>query len=152
MTIETFDPDKPLDRNGRNEVTSFLYEHLDQFGDEHNDIGKAVDYCFRDGSRLKIDEPYGGFVVTGRLNGQIAGAVVVNKTGMDGYIPENILVYIATHRGHRGKGLGRKLMEAALGKAKGNVALHVEPDNPARHLYEKLGFTSKYVEMRFAKA
>ncbi len=41
----------------------------------------------------------------------MVGAVVVNGTGMEGYIPENILVYIATHKVSRGKGIGKKLME-----------------------------------------
>jgi ribosomal protein S18 acetylase RimI-like enzyme len=152
MMIKIHDPDQPLDHNGREEVSSFLFNHLDQFGDRKEDIRKAIDYCFRDGSSLKVEKPYGGFVVTGWTNGQMTGAVVVNQTGMDGYIPENILVYIATHREQRGKGLGRKLMETALGHARGNVALHVEPENPARHLYQKLGFTSKYLEMRYGKA
>jgi ribosomal protein S18 acetylase RimI-like enzyme len=44
------------------------------------------------------------------------------------------------------------LLKKALDKVKGNVALHVEPDNPARFLYEKIGFTSKYVEMRYKRA
>jgi len=39
-------------------------------------------------------------------------------------------------------------MQAALDKARGSIALHVEPDNPARKLYEALGFTNKYLEMR----
>jgi ribosomal protein S18 acetylase RimI-like enzyme len=34
---------------------------------------------------------------------------------------------------------------------RGNIALHVEPDNPAKILYEKLGFTNKYLEMRLIK-
>jgi ribosomal protein S18 acetylase RimI-like enzyme len=77
------------------------------------------------------------------------GAVVINKTGMDGYIPGNILVYIAIHRDYRGKGLGKELMKKALSEASGDVALHVEPDNPAKKLYEKFGFTNKYLEMRY---
>jgi Acetyltransferases len=70
---------------------------------------------------------------------------------MKGYIPENILVYIATHKKYRGRGIGKRLMTEALRRADGNVALHVEPDNPAKFLYEKLGFTSKYLEMRYIK-
>ncbi len=33
----------------------------------------------------------------------------------------------------------------------GDIALHVEPDNPARFLYEKYGFTNKYLEMRYKR-
>jgi ribosomal protein S18 acetylase RimI-like enzyme len=70
---------------------------------------------------------------------------------MEGYIPENILVYIAVHESTRGKGYGKQLMQKAIEIAEGDIALHVEPDNPARFLYEKLGFTNKYLEMRFSK-
>jgi [ribosomal protein S18]-alanine N-acetyltransferase len=36
-------------------------------------------------------------------NEQITGAVIINKTGMAGYIPENILVYIAVHKDYQRK-------------------------------------------------
>ena len=67
------------------------------------------------------------------------------------FIPENILVYIAVDNSQRGKGFGKKLMQKAISIAEGNIALHVEPDNPAKKLYEKLGFTNKYLEMRLIK-
>ena len=76
------------------------------------------------------------------------GAVVVNDTKMGGYIPQNILVYIAVDAAQRGKGIGKKLMQEAIANATGGIALHVEPDNPAKRLYESLGFTNKYLEMR----
>lgn len=129
----------------KNEVVNFLYTHLEQFGDKKDDIQKAIDYAMKE-----ISSP-GGFVLTSWDQQEMVGAVVVNKTGMSGYIPENILVYIAVHNGYRGNGLGKKLMKKALETATGDVALHVEPDNPARFLYEKLGFESKYLEMRYKK-
>jgi ribosomal protein S18 acetylase RimI-like enzyme len=70
---------------------------------------------------------------------------------MKGYIPENILVYIATHNGHRGKGIGTRLMQQIIEATDGDIALHVEHDNPARALYERFGFTNKYLEMRLSK-
>jgi len=81
----------------------------------------------------------------------IKGVVVINQTGMGGYIPENILVYIAIHKNHRGEGLGRKLMQKAIDHANGDIALHVEANNPAKFLYEKMGFTNPYLEMRLKK-
>jgi ribosomal protein S18 acetylase RimI-like enzyme len=129
----------------KTKVVNFLHTHLEEFGDEKNDILKAIDYAMRE-----VSSP-GGFVLTSWDQQKMIGAVVVNKTGMSGYIPENILVYIAIHNEYRGKGLGKKLMKKALETASGDVALHVEPDNPAKFLYEKLGFESKYLEMRYKK-
>jgi [ribosomal protein S18]-alanine N-acetyltransferase len=129
----------------RDTIADFLSTHLDQYGDAKGDILKALDYALDRGVRP------GGFVVVARDQSEIIGVVVINKTGMSGYIPENILVYIAMHSAYRGKGLGRELMERAIGRAEGGIALHVEPDNPARKLYEKLGFTNKYLEMRLTK-
>lgn len=122
-------------------IATFLEDHLDEFKDKSSDIVKAIQYA--------LNPDKGGFVLLGLENETITGAVVMNKTGMDGYIPGNILVYIAVHRNHRGSGLGKKLMMEVLSKTEGGIALHVEPDNPARYLYQKLGFTHKYLEMRY---
>ncbi len=121
-------------------IAGFLETHLDQYGDRRADILKCLDYVF--------DPQRGGFVVLAVEGDAIRGAVVVNHTGMGGYIPENILVYIAVDRSMRGRGVGKLLMQEAIARAQGAIALHVEPDNPARKLYEALGFTNKYLEMR----
>jgi ribosomal-protein-alanine N-acetyltransferase len=125
------------------EMVNFLYEHLGPYGDPKPHISNAIDYA------CSMHQGQGGFVLVGRNNDGIQGVVVVNQTGMSGYIPENILVYIAVSAQSRGKGYGKQLMLKALDFAKGDVALHVEPDNPARKLYERLGFTNKYLEMRY---
>ncbi len=70
---------------------------------------------------------------------------------MEGYIPEYLLVYIAVLNEKRGKGLGSVLIKKVFELCHGSIALHVEYDNPARHLYERLGFKSKYAEMRWQK-
>ncbi len=121
--------------NEKESIVSFLFEHLEQYGDKRPDIGRAVDYA------LNLRQSFGGFILTAHSDNKMVGAVVVNGTGMEGYIPENILVYIATHKVSRGKGIGKKLMERTIEEANGDIALHVEPDNPARFLYEKYGFS-----------
>ncbi len=123
-------------------IAQFLFTHLEQYGDPLDDIEKCQEYV-----REK-----GGFMVVAHEDGTIKGATIINETGMSKYIPENILVYIAVDAATRGQGVGKKIMEKALGYAKGDVALHVEPDNPAKKLYEKLGFSNKYLEMRWKKS
>lgn len=129
----------------KNQVAEFLFEHLDEFGDNILDIKNCLDYA------LSNYPHQGGFVLLAKEQGEIVGAVVMCQTGMEGFVPENLLVYIAVHKEHRGVGLGKKLMQKAIDMAKGNIALHVEPNNPAKYLYEKLGFTNKYLEMRLNK-
>jgi ribosomal protein S18 acetylase RimI-like enzyme len=51
----------------------------------------------------------------------------------------------------RGRGIGGALIERCLAEADGDVKLHVDYDNPAKRLYERLGFTSKYAEMRWKR-
>lgn len=126
-------------------VINFLFDNLQEYGDPKSDIEKCINYA------LKETTSFGGFVLVSYLENEISGVVVVNQTGMKDYIPENILVYIATHKNLRGKGIGKHLMQKTIELAEGSIALHVEPDNPARFLYEKVGFGSKYIEMRLKK-
>lgn len=130
----------------KQKIVNFLYDHLDEFGDSKQSITASLDYA------LTTAPMAGGFILLAEENEKIIGTVVMNQTGMKGYIPENILVYIAVHRDHRGKGLGKKLMEESMFYTKGDIALHVEPENPARFLYEKVGFDNKYLEMRLKRS
>ncbi|MFT4522690.1 MAG: ribosomal-protein-alanine N-acetyltransferase [Bacteroidia bacterium] len=129
----------------KREVVKFLFDNLEEYGDRKKDIQKAIDYSTKEISS------FGGFTMLLMDEKKMLGALVMNQTGMGGYIPENVLVYIATHTKHRGEGLGKMLMNKAIEYAKGDIALHVETGNPAKNLYEKLGFTNPYLEMRLKK-
>lgn len=147
ITLKTYSEKNTSDEKEKQEIVQFLFQHLEQYGDPQEDISDAVSYALGD-----QDKP-GGIIITATddSNNKLVGAVVVNKTGMARYIPENILVYIATDKDVRGKGIGKSLMQTAIESTDGDIALHCEPENPAIHLYKKLGFTSKYLEMRLKK-
>lgn len=138
------DDNNPTSFN-REDIADFLYEHLDEFGDERQSILNCIAYAFGD------NPGQDGFVLLAHKENQIYGAVIINDTNMAGYIPEHILVYIAVHGDARGQGLGKALMEKVIAETSGDIALHVEPNNPARFLYKKYGFTNKYLEMRLKK-
>lgn len=127
------------------DVVDFLFRALEEYGDAKHHIQACVDYVY------SVEAGRGGAVFVAYQKRKLLGAVIVNRTGMSGFIPENILVYIAVDPSTRGLGLGKKLMNLAIEQTPGDIALHVEPDNPARRLYERLGFTSKYIEMRLHK-
>lgn len=129
----------------RQDIADFFYEHLDEYGDEKKHILSSIGYAYGD------EEGQDGFILLGYEEEQIVGAVIINHTNMGGFIPEHILVYIAVHGDYRGQGLGTELMQRIVDETEGDIALHVEPENPAIYLYEKFGFTNKYLEMRLRK-
>lgn len=94
----------------------------------------------------------GGFVVCAVLDNRPAGALVMLRTGMSGYIPPNLLLFVAVDSSLRGKGIGTALIEKALNSTEGAIKLHVETDNPARRLYERIGFSPSYIDMRFCRS
>lgn len=145
IEIKKITKEKEFNKFGitRNEFVDFLFTHLDQFGDPKEDIQKCLDYAFSE------EKAAGGFALAAFLEKKLVGALIMNKTGMSGYIPEWILVYIAVDASYRGKGFGRQIVEESFKHAKGDVKLHVEYDNPAKRLYERIGFTTKYAEMRY---
>ena len=127
----------------KNNFIDFLHCHLGQYRDSKEDISKAVDYAFSD------VEGKGGFLLAAIKDGVVLGEVVINDSGMSGYIPEHVLVYIAVDKKQRGKGIGKKLIEKAIKNCEGDISLHVEYGNPAYEIYKHVGFTTKYAEMRY---
>ncbi|MBD3160821.1 MAG: GNAT family N-acetyltransferase [Candidatus Eisenbacteria bacterium] len=113
------------------------------YHDRVEDIQRGLDYGFSD----RPSE--GGFLLLGELDGRLVGALLMLRTGMKGYIPENILLFVGVHPDMRGRGLGTKIIERAFAEVDGDIKLHVEQDNPAKRLYERLGFTNPYAEMRW---
>ena len=141
--VKIFTPEqKPTDEEYTS-IANFLKIHLEEYGDKLEDIKKAMNFA------LTTENSFGGKIIVKHIDDKIVGSVVLNQTGMKGYIPENILVYIAVHHDYRGRKLGKELINKAIEISEGDIALHVEADNPAKFLYEKLGFTNKYLEMRF---
>lgn len=142
MTIRKVTNTRELDIT---KTVDFLHRHLDEFTDSKSAIIKAIDYA------LTPEKGKGGFVLIAQKEAKMIGALVMNKTGMHEFIPENILVYIAVDASMRGKGIGKQLITKALECSEGSIALHVEYHNPAKKLYERMGFRSKYAEMRLQR-
>ena len=122
-------------------ITDFLLEELDKFGNYKSSIRECLEYIFKEG----------GFIMLAADGEEIVGAIVISRNEMGGYLPKNTLIYLAVKKGYRGHGVGKELILSAMGELEGSVSLFVEPDNPARFLYEKMGFTCKYIEMRLIR-
>lgn len=146
LEIKVIRKESEFEKISREEFIDFLFTHLERFGDPKVDINKCLDYAFSD------EKSEGGFALAAYYEGKLCGALIMNKTGMANYIPDNILVYVAVDSSLRGKGIGKQIIEKSFEVADGDVKLHVEYDNPAKRLYERLGFTNKYAEMRYTKS
>lgn len=124
-------------------LARFLHRALHPFNDTLEDIGRGIAYA-------RSTEPGRGGHISLALEGdRLWGAVVVLATGMSGYVPSYLLLFVAVDPDGRGKGIGGRLVDTAARLTEGDLALHVEYDNPAKRLYERLGFRSKYAEMRY---
>lgn len=143
--LTIYSPLNKPDLEIKTKIINFLHKHLEGFGDSKEDIKKSADFA------LKEFQSFGGLILVTKIQDCIVGVVIVNHTGMSGYIPENILVYIAVHNQFRGQKIGKFLMKKAIESTEGDIALHVEPNNPAKFLYEKVKFSNKYLEMRYKR-
>ena len=127
------------------DLTKFLYESLKPYEDPQPVVKQGI----IDALEPINKEP--GFVLIAEIDKKVVGALIMLRTGMKGYIPENFLLMVAVDPTTRGLGVGSKIIKKSFELADGDVKLHVEYDNPAKKLYEKLGMTTKYAEMRLIK-
>jgi ribosomal protein S18 acetylase RimI-like enzyme len=73
----------------------------------------------------------------------MVGGVPAGRLYVDRRDAEIVIVDIALLPAHRGRGIGTALLTAILDEAERTgrpVSLHVERENPARSLYDRLGF------------
>ncbi|WP_445736469.1 GNAT family N-acetyltransferase [Mariniflexile sp.] len=145
MTIKTFDAYSRLSIIDINRLTNFLYEHSGDFRDAKSAIRKSLLYANKDIAGL------GGFVFVLEHQNEIRGVLVVNKTGMNEYIPENILVYLAVNKSYKEKDVAKKLIDYTVAYCKGDMALYVNKENPALSFFEENGFKSRNIEMRLTR-
>ncbi|MCA9726667.1 MAG: GNAT family N-acetyltransferase [Candidatus Eisenbacteria bacterium] len=129
----------------RDALVRFFHETMKPYQDEPTDVSRALDYAFSG----RVED--GGYLVLAVRSGEIQSGLLMLNTQMGGYVPQNLLLFVATRPELRGQGIGKMVCERAIEECQGDVKLHVEYDNPAKHLYERLGFRTKYAEMRLSR-
>lgn len=126
-------------------IMEFLTKYLEGIEPNQDHIRKAIEYATKE--RLS----FGGFAIVKKSEGQIIGVSIVNQTGMEGYMAENVLVYLAVVEEYRKKGVAKNMIEQVLRHAKGDVALHLKGDSSLAPICEKFGFKRSIVEMRLER-
>lgn len=125
------------------QIVTFFHESMRPWEDSPEDIRRALGYAWGEDGRP------GGFLLLALDADELVGALLILNTGMGGYVPAHLLLFVGVAPARRGQGIGRKLVERAQRDCPGAIKLHVEYENPARRLYERLGFRSSYAEMRY---
>lgn len=125
-------------------LVEFLCSHA--AGAHQSAVQEALDYA------LKRKPSFGGYILTTWEGRKIVAAIVVNRTGMEGFSPNNLCSYVAID-GHCAdqEDILQQLIEKAIIHANGDLALHLEPDHPALRIYQRLGFRAQYLELRLHK-
>ena len=113
---------------GLNEIEDFFHTRMKPYHDKQEDVRRGLLHA------LSKKKDNSGFVLLARerTNGRLVGGLTMLDTGMKGYIPENLLLFVAVEPKLRGRGIGRKLISKALDRCSGDVKLHVEKQNPDR--------------------
>ena len=92
---------------------------------------------------------HGDLAVVAEVDGEVVGAsscrLFTAEDHGQGYVDdETPELAVAVWEGHRGEGIGTKLMtaleESARGEGFSQLSLSVDGDNPALRLYERLGY------------
>ena len=126
----------------KNAVVQFLQKNLENSWVEEAAIIKAVEYA------TKEIPSFGGFVLTAEKDEEIVAALVVNKTGLSGLIPEYIAVLQATKSIAKVKVTTRKLAEKAITLAQGDIANLVMDFGPKEFLLVDLAPAAKLMPIQ----
>lgn len=148
LELELFTPfDKPT-FSTTNQIVGFIYEHTTENARRDKDnIKKSMEYALKE--RMSL----GGFVVIVRKGYQIVGVSVLNKTGLDGIMPDYILSHLAINSEFGLESTTEQLLlKKTLELCNGNVAFLVQANNPMVEACIEKGFEYKRLELVFSKA
>jgi GNAT superfamily N-acetyltransferase len=122
-----------ISRKRTDEIARFINDQLPN--NELPAIKSAI------GSAMKKSNSFGGILMTYYdEQDSLVGAMVVNKTGMKEFFPENILSYIAIHTDFRRLGLGTLMLDDAVKICKGKIFVQLPDGDSSLSFFKKHGF------------
>lgn len=148
LGLELFTPfDKPT-YTETNEIIDFLHVNtIDTTRRNKDDIRKSLEYA------LKERTSHGGYITVIRNARDLVGVSILNKTGLEGIMPDYILSHMAIHsKFGSGSKWEQMLLKKTLELCNGNVAFLIQANNPMVEACMEQGFEYKRLELVFSKA
>ncbi len=143
--LRQFDAFSGMNSLEQTAIINLIQKHGDQ--SPKSTIRAAIGYA------MKQQPSFGGFILSFWHDRDPIAAVVVNRTGMEAFNPQHLLVYAVLHQDYQDQEqLLTDLLNRAIQQAKGDIALHLRPNHPALPFFKKLGFEEQFVELRRTKA
>lgn len=141
--IRLYNAGTDMDQWEKAAVVHFLHVH--GIGISYQVARNAVD-CV-----LKHTPSFGGFILADWMGDQLRALVMVNRTGMSGFGPDNLISF-AVVNGTEECSLQvlENLIRQAIHLSDGEIAFHLPKRHPAIKLFRELGFEQEYVELRFS--
>jgi len=129
-TIIKYDAFSSMNYYKKMALVDFLCAVNDMPVTEKERVVQSVDYA------LKETVSFGGFIVTLEKENKYVGAVVVNKSGMGGFLPDNLVVLSGVAPIEAQEEIIALLLKEADMYAMGNIAIvsQVEQTNEVRLL------------------
>jgi len=143
--IRLYNAGTDMDQWEKAAVMQFLYAH--GMGISYQAARNAVD-CV-----LKHTPSFGGFILADWAGPRLRALVMVNRTGMSGFGPDNLISFAVVHEEEElpvSMFLLERLIRQAINLSDGEIAFHLPKKHPAIKLFQQLGFQQEYVELRFS--
>jgi GNAT superfamily N-acetyltransferase len=128
--------------NEKLRLIRFLQENTENGKFSDTEITEAVECAVKERPSL------GGFILTLQDEEELLGALVVNCNGLETMNPRHRLTLMAVSKKHRLNGVPQKMITKAIEYAGGDLALQLEQNPEEVQFFEKLGFQTRYVELR----
>ena len=125
----------------KNALVRFFNRYLEHKWLDESSLFRAIDYA------LKEIPSFGGFILTAEIENEIVAALVVNKTGFAGIMPEYLLVLQAVKPIAKSKVIVRKLEEKAIALAQGDISFLNKERGPKELLLENMTAHAKFREI-----
>jgi len=122
-------------------IVGFLSQYSEATWLDKNAIGQAVEYA------IKEIPSFGGFIVTAEDNHQIIAALIINKTGMQGYMPQNIAVLNAVLPAYKSSAVLKEIKAKAMVLTRGDIAMVVNNQSVKDMELQNMALEAKYMQL-----